>query len=312
MIRLSNPYNKSNTISKQSPIEMLLARLKQEDIQQKQQADSEAVNRNYEMLRAGNRESMLRILNNDKFSGDIHTNINGKTLISNQPTKQDFMRIKNKNDFNDEATEQYNKDLKQRKVDCDRGALTACSYVSKRKATIDSIANDLAIQHNKKAKDFNDKLKLQAQKNPLTTTSDVIIDSETGRIINNPVVINLQNQEKLKELMEQRTSSDAIKKGKEMKEREQNIINIGNPNVASDKPKNTGLIKYGQFELTQEKINELEKTKKSNPTLYYQQLRDLASEKPKTKTTLKQRQAQDIRRMFESVPASDIDKIFTS
>jgi len=101
-----------------------------------------------------------------------------------------------------------------------------------------------------------------------------------------------------------------------MKEREQNIINIGNPNVVSDKPVNTGLIKYGQFMLPQSKINELEKIKISNPTLYYQQLKDLATPvkpvKPEPKTTLKQRQAQDIRRMFESIPASDIDKIFTS
>jgi hypothetical protein len=84
----------------------------------------------------------------------------------------------------------------------------------------------------------------------------------------------------------------------------------------SDKPTNTGLIKYGQFMLPQSKINELEKIKISNPTLYYQQLKDLASKKPEPKTTpkttLKQRQAQDIRRMFESIPESDIDKIFTS
>ncbi len=144
----------------------------------------------------------------------------------------------------------------------------------------------------------------------------MIVDPETGRIVNNPVVINLQNQEKLKQLIEQRTSSDAYKLGQQMKEREQNIINIGNPNVASDKPTNTGLIKYGQFMLPQSKINELEKTKKSNPTLYYQELRNLASQpkaKPKSKLTpLQQRSYKDIQRAFETIPASNVDKIFTS
>ena len=308
MIRLSSPY-KSDT--KQSPIEMLLARMKQSQQEEAIEDVKEKVDKQYEMLRAGNRAVMLRRLHNDKTTGEL-SNINSKIQPITEVDNQGLMKIKSKKDFQEEAEKKYNKDLAQRTIDCNRGALTACSYVSKKQATIDSIANDLSIQHNKKATEFNDKLKLQTKKNPLTTSSDLIIDPETGRIINNPVVINLQNQEKLKELINQRTSSDANKLGEQMKEREQNIINIGNPNVVSDKPVNTGLIKYGQFMLPQSKINELEKTKKSNPTLYYQQLRDLASKKPEPKTTLKQRQAQDIRRMFESIPASDIDKIFTS
>lgn len=300
-------------MSSSKQIEMLIQQLRQQNLEDKKEQTKELVDRQYEMLRAGNRASMLRTLNNNKFNSDTHTNIDGKTATYNKP-QQDFMRIKNKNDFKDEATEQYNKDLKQRKVDCNNGALTACAYVSKRKETIDSIANDLAIQHNKKAKEFNDKLKSQAQKNPLTTTSDVIVDSETGKIVNNPVVINLQNQEKLKELMEQRNTSDAYKLGQEMKEREQNIINIGQPQVSSDKP--TGLVKYGQFMLKQEKINQLENLKKTNPTLYYMELKNLASKsnkpKSKPKTTLQQRSYQDVKRAFETIPASDIDKIFTS
>ena len=312
MIRLSSPY-KSDT--KQSPIEMLLARMKQSQQEEAIEDVKEKVDKQYEMLRAGNRAVMLRRLHNDKTTGEL-SNINSKIQPITEVDNQGLMKIKSKKDFQEEAEKKYNKDLAQRTIDCNRGALTACSYVSKKQATIDSIANDLSIQHNKKATEFNDKLKLQTKKNPLTTSSDLIIDPETGRIINNPVVINLQNQEKLKELINQRTSSDANKLGEQMKEREQNIINIGNPNVVSDKPVNTGLIKYGQFMLPQSKINELEKIKISNPTLYYQQLKDLATPvkpvKPEPKTTLKQRQAQDIRRMFESIPASDIDKIFTS
>ena len=312
MERLSNPYK---TDTKTTPIEMLLARLKQQQIQGEQETVKEQVDKQYQMLRTGSRETMLRRLHNDKTTGEL-SNINSKIQPITEVNNQGLMKIKTKNDYQEEAEKKYNKDLAQRTIDCDRGALTACSYVSKKQATIDSIANDLAIQHNKKATEFNNKLKLQAKKNPLTTSSDLIIDPETGRIINNPVVINLANQEKLKELIEQQKGSDANKLGEQMKEREKNIINIGNPNVVSDKPVNTGLIKYGQFMLPQSKINELEKIKISNPTLYYQQLKDLATPvkpvKPEPKTTLKQRQAQDIRRMFESIPESDIDKIFTS
>jgi hypothetical protein len=308
MIRLSSPY-KSDT--KQTPIEMLLARMKQSQQDEARADVKEKVDKQYEMLRAGNREVMLRRLHNDKTTSQL-SNISSKTQSTGDLDNQGLMKIKTKKDFQEEAKKKYNKDLAQRTIDCNRGAMTACAYVSKKKITIDSIANDLSIEYNKKATDFNTKLKSQVKKNPLTTSSDLIIDPETGRIVNNPVVINLQNQEKLKELMNQRTSSDAYKIGQQMKEREQNIINIGNPNVASDKPTNTGLIKYGQFLLPQSKINELEKTKKTNPTLYYQELRDLANIKPEEKTTLQQRSYQDVKRAFETIPESNIDKIFTS
>ena len=307
MIRLSSPY-KSDT-NKQTPIEMLLARMKQSQQEEARADVKEKVDKQYEMLRAGNREVMLRRLHNDKTTSQL-SNISSKTQSTGDLDNQGLMKIKTKKDFQEEAKKKYDKDLAQRTIDCNRGAMTACGYVSKKKLTIDSIANDLSIEYNKKATDFNTKLKSQAKKNPLTTSSDLIIDPETGRIVNNPVLINLANQEKLKELMNQKTSSDAYKLGEQMKEREQNIINIGNPNVVSDKP--TGLIKYGQFMLPQSKINELEKTKKTNPTLYYQELRDLANIKPEEKTTLQERSYQDVKRAFETIPESNIDKIFTS
>ena len=162
------------------------------------------------MMRAGNREGMLRRLHNDKTTRKL-SNISSKTQSTGDLDNQGLMKIKTKKDFQEEAKKKYNKDLAQRTIDCNRGAMTACAYVSKKKITIDSIANDLSIEYNKKATDFNTKLKSQVKKNPLTTSSDLIIDPETGRIVNNPVVINLQNQEKLKELMNQRTSSDAYK-----------------------------------------------------------------------------------------------------
>ena len=299
MERLGNPYKKD---TKQSPIEMLLARMKQSQEEDRQETVKEQVDKQYQMLRAGNRAEMLRRLHNDKTTGEL-TNISSKTQPTADLTNQGLMKIKTKSQFQEEAEKKYNKDLAQRTIDCNRGAMTACAYVSKKKDTIDSIANQLADEHNKKATEFNNKLKSQQKKNPLTISSDLLIDPETGRIINNPVVINLQNQEKLKELIQQKNQSDAYKKGQEMKEREKNIINIGNPNVVSDKPTNTGLIKYGEFMLPQSKINELEKLKKSNPTLYYQELRNLASQpKPKPKTTMRERSYKDIQRQLENMP----------
>ncbi len=299
MERLSNPYKKD---TKQSPIEMLLARLKQQQMEGQQETVKEQVDKQYQMLRAGNRAEMLRRLHNDKTTGEL-TNISSKTQPTTDLTNEGLMKIKTKSQFQEEAEKKYNKDLAQRTIDCNRGAMTACAYVSKKKDTIDSIANQLADEHNKKATEFNNKLKSQQKKNPLTTSSDLLIDPETGRIINNPVVINLQNQEKLKELIKQKNQSDAYKKGQEMKEREKNIINIGNPNAVSDKPTNTGLKKYGQFMLPQSKINELEKIKKSNPTLYYQELRNLASQpKPKPKSTMRERSYKDIQRQLENMP----------
>ena len=299
MERLSNPYKKD---TKQSPIEMLLARLKQQQMEGQQETVKEQVDKQYQMLRAGNRAEMLRRLHNDKTTGEL-TNISSKTQPTTDLTNEGLMKIKTKSQFQEEAEKKYNKGLAQRTIDCNRGAMTACAYVSKKKDTIDSIANQLADEHNKKATEFNNKLKSQQKKNPLTTSSDLLIDPETGRIINNPVVINLQNQEKLKELIQQKNQSDAYKKGQEMKEREKNIINIGNPNAVSDKPTNTGLKKYGQFMLPQSKINELEKIKKSNPTLYYKELRNLASQpKPKPKSTMRERSYKDIQRQLENMP----------
>lgn len=143
---LSNPHQ-----TKQTPIEMLLARMKQEQTQEKQEEVKDKIDKQYQMFRQDNREVMLRRLHNNKTAGDLG-NVSSKT----QPVSQ----------------------------------------------------------------------------------------------IENQVVTNP----------------------------------IGPVVVSSDKQ--TVLKKYGQFMLKQEKINELEKLKKSNPTLYYMELKKLASksnEKPKKK-----------------------------
>jgi len=144
---LSNPHQ-----TKQTPIEMLLARMKQEEMEEKREDVKSKIDKQYEMFRQGNREVMLKRLHNTKTEGDLG-NVSGKT----QPVSQ----IEN-------------------------------------------------------------------------------------QVVSNP---------------------------------------ISPIEVSSDKKK-TGLKKYGQFMLKQDKIDELEKLKKSNPTLYYMELKKLAS-KPKPKKEVK-------------------------
>jgi len=140
---LSNPHQ-----TKQSPIEMLLARMKQEQTQEKQEEVKSKIDKQYEMFRQGNREILDRRLHNNKVSGDL-SNVSGKT----QPVSQ----------------------------------------------------------------------------------------------IENQVVTNP----------------------------------IGPVEVSSDKK--TTLKKYGQFMLKQEKIDQLEKLKRTNPTLYYMELKKMASNPDKDK-----------------------------
>jgi len=215
MERLGSPYQKN----KLTPIEMLLQRLKQTQIQQEQEGVEEKVNRQYDMFVAGNREVMLRRLHNDKTSSQLN-NISSKTHPIEDLNNQGLMKIKTHKEFMEEAEKQYNKDLKQRNTDCFNGAMSACGYVNKKQETINSIANNLAEDHNKKAKDFNDKLKSQNKSNPLTkpTTSDYLINPETDTVIKNPIVSRLEQQEKLKDKKERLENSDAYILGKQDKE----------------------------------------------------------------------------------------------
>ena len=78
MIRLGNPYKKD---TKQTPIEMLLARMKQSQAEEAQEDVKEKVDKQYQMLRAGNTAVMLRRLHNDKTSGEL-SNISSKTQLT--------------------------------------------------------------------------------------------------------------------------------------------------------------------------------------------------------------------------------------
>ena len=99
MIRLSNPYQSD---TKQSPIEMLLARMKQSQQEEARADVKEKVDRQYEMLRAGNRETLLRRLHNDKITGELG-NISSKTQPTAELDNQGLMKIKTKKDFQEEA-----------------------------------------------------------------------------------------------------------------------------------------------------------------------------------------------------------------
>lgn len=216
MERLGNPY-KINTDKKLSPIELLLQRMKQAKIEDEKKDIQDKIDRQYDMFRAGNREIMLRRLHNDKISGEL-SNISSKIQPTEDLNNQGLMKIKTHKEFRKEAEKEYNKNLSQRNKDCFNGTVTACSYVNNKENTINSIAKKLTEEHNKKAQDFNDKLKSQTKKNPLTTTGDYIINPETNRIIKNPIVVKLEQQQKLKDKKERLEKSDAYILGKQDKE----------------------------------------------------------------------------------------------
>ena len=139
------------------------------------------------------------------------------------------------------------------------------------KQKILELANKLTSEYNTKAKEFNDKLKSQAKPNPLTkpTTSDYLINPETGVIINNPVVQKLQDQEKAKEKRAELINSDAYKKAQEYKENREKMR----------QPK-SNLISYGGMKITKIQYDYFEKLRKTNPKQFYIDLQRL-----KTKQT---------------------------
>jgi len=219
MERLTNTFQSK----KLTPIEMLLQRMKQSQTEQVKESVEEKVNRQYDMFVAGNRQVMLRRLHNDKISSQL-SNINSKTQPPQHINNQGLMKIKTDKEFIDEAKKQYDKDLKEMNKNCFNGAMSACNYVSNKQETINNIAKRLTEEHNKKAQEFNQKLRSQTKKNPLTTTPDYLINPETDRVIKNPVVSNLEIQKKLKDKMEAVKSSDAYKKGQYMKEHESKLF----------------------------------------------------------------------------------------
>ena len=231
MERLTSPYQKS----KLTPVEMLLQRLKQSQIEQEKETVQEKLDLQYNMFVADNRKFMMNRLHNNKITNKL-SSISSKIQPVEHVSKGNVIKVKTDNEFRHEAEIEYNNHIKQKNKDCFNGDKNACNYVNNfnlnKKDIIDKISKRLTNEHNKKASEFNNKIKSQTKKNPLTT-GDFIINPETNRIIKNPIVTKLEQQQKLKDLTEMRKESVAYKKGQEMKKIEakmfkpQKVIKIG-------------------------------------------------------------------------------------
>tara|TARA_R110002096_G_scaffold79942_1_gene187698 strand:- start:123 stop:1079 length:957 start_codon:yes stop_codon:yes gene_type:complete len=273
MERLANPYSKD----KQTPIQMLLNRLKQQQVSSEQETVKEQVDKQYIMLRQGSRDTMERRLHSNKTSSETTNNTIDKTQPVSQPTKkQDFMKLKSQKDFMDEATDQFNKDKHNSRIKCQMGDIIACGRSPVENPDMDKqqileIANKLTSEYNTKANDFNKNLKSQAKSNPLLkpTTSDYLINPDTGVIVKNPIVQKLQEQEKLKEKNTELVNSDAYKLAQEYKENREKMRQV-----------KSNLISYGGMKITKIQYDYFEKLRKTNPKQFYIDLQRL-----KTKQT---------------------------
>tara|TARA_R110002020_G_scaffold187652_2_gene386133 strand:- start:736 stop:1692 length:957 start_codon:yes stop_codon:yes gene_type:complete len=273
MQRLGNPYNKD----KQTPIQMLLNRLKQQQVSSEQSTVKEEVDRQYIMLRQGSRDAMERRLHSNKTSGETTNNTIDKSKPVSQPSKkQDFMKLKSQKDFLKQATDQFNKDKHNSRIRCQMGDIMECGRSPVENPDMDKqeileIANKLTSEYNTKAKDFNETLKSQAKSNPLVkpTTSDYLINPDTGVIVKNPIVQKIQEQEKAKEKNTELVNSDAYKLAQEYKE-----------NRAKMRQPKSNLISYGGMKITKIQYDYFEKLRKTNPKQFYIDLQRL-----KTKQT---------------------------
>jgi len=273
MQRLGNPYNKN----KQTPIQMLLNRLKQQQVSSEQSSVKEEVDRQYIMLRQGSRDTMERRLHSNKTSGETTNNTIDKTKPTSQPPKKgDFMKLKSQKDFLEKATNQFEKEKHDSRIRCQMGDIMECGKSRIENPDMDKqkifeLANKLTSEYNTKAKDFNDKLKSQAKPNPLVkpTTSDYLINPDTGVIVKNPIVQKIQQQEKEKEKQSELINSDAYKLSQEYKENREKMR----------QPK-SNLISYGGMKITKIQYDYFENLRKTNPKQFYIDLQRL-----KTKQT---------------------------
>jgi hypothetical protein len=205
------------------PIDLLLRQLQQQSIRNKQSQIEEQIDKQYEMLREGRREEMIKRtkmseIKTDDTKSNIIEDLKKKTTDKKSPLVKPITKPitkpiikKEKIDFKKQAEIEYNKNLQQQRIYCFNGAMTACDYVSKKNETINNISKKLEEQYNKKNSKTIDKK---------PTTSDFLIDPETERIVKNPIVSRLEQQEKLKGKEEVIKASDAYKLGQEMKQRE--------------------------------------------------------------------------------------------
>jgi len=273
MERLGNSYNKN----KQTPIQMLLNRLKQQQVSSEQETVKEQIDKQYIMLRQGSRDTMERRLHSNKTSGETTNNTIDKTKPTSQPPKKgDFMKLKSQKDFLEQATNKFQKDKHDSRIKCEMGDIMQCNKSrienpDMDKQAIFELANKLTSEYNTKANDFNNKLKSQAKPNPLVkpTTSDYLINPDTGVIVKNPIVQKLQEQEKAKEKNTELVNSDAYKLSQEYRENRDKMR----------QPK-SNLISYGGMKITRIQYDYFENLRKTNPKQFYIDLQRL-----KTKQT---------------------------
>ena len=122
----------------------------------------------------------------------------------------------------------------------------------------------------------NDNMKLmnarieESKIKPPVVEEDYIV-SKDRKIIENPVVKNLANELKRKEMLDHYKNSDAYKKGQIMKEREAKELGL----VKEDKSKKY----YAGMYLLPDKIKELNDLKEHNYNKYYKEIKTLAGDK---------------------------------
>jgi len=169
------------------PIDLLLRQLQQQSLREKQALVESEIDKQYEMLREGRREEMIKRtkMSEMKSTDNITDNKNiitdelKKKIDKNPPlVKPPEVKIK-----------QLTK-LEQMKKYCLRGAMSACDYVK------------------------------QEEKNKYTTP-DLIVDYDKGKpfVKLNPIVKDLQDEQKIKDKRERLEQSGAFKLGQQDKER---------------------------------------------------------------------------------------------
>jgi len=169
------------------PIDLLLRQLQQQSLREKQALVESEIDKQYEMLREGRREEMIKRtkMSEMKSTDNITDNKNIitdelKKKIDKKPplVKPPAVKIK-----------QLTK-LEQMKKYCLRGAMSACDYVK------------------------------QEEKNKYTTP-DLIVDYDKGKpfVKLNPIVKDLQDEQKIKDKRERLEQSGAFKLGQQDKER---------------------------------------------------------------------------------------------
>lgn len=168
------------------PIDLLLRQLQQQSLREKQALVESEIDKQYEMLREGRREEMIKRTKMSEMKSTDNITDN-KNIITDELKK----KIDKKPPLVKPAPvkKQLTK-LEQMKKDCLRGAMSACDYVK------------------------------QEEKNKYTTP-DLIVDYDKGKpfVKLNPIVKDLQDEQKIKDYKEYHDKyDDAVKLGKQDKE----------------------------------------------------------------------------------------------